>query len=197
MLLNNFKPLLSFYHGSTFKDVLGNTVNKGDILSKHGATQGSNDHYITGSTLAYNYNATTASNSFTDEQTSYNWNSVVYNPDSLENWENGFTIFVGSGTTAATVTDFKLETPLTLDVLSAACYHNSNEKTVVQRTFKNVAGSSVTVNEIGCYLFRDNYQSTTPIILIGRTVLTTPVTISDGDMYTFQYEIDMSGITLG
>ena len=197
MLLNNFKPLLSFYHGSTFKDVLGNTVNKGDMLAGHTAVSSNNNHYLTGSTLAYNYDATTASNTFTDEQTSYNWTGVAFTSNANDIWENGFTIFVGSGTTAAAATDFKLETPLTLDVLSAACYHNANEKTVVQRTFKNTTGSSVTVNEVGCYLFRNTYNGTNPVILIGRTVLTTPVIIPDGDMYTFQYEINLSGITLG
>lgn len=207
MILDNFKPLISFYPTGTFKNVLGNTVNKTDFLGAQGGDSSSygqaiNGHYRTGSNLQYNYNTTTGSNTYIDEQTSYKWTGIVrsnvtYNLQNYpEYWANGFTLFVGSGTTAPTTQDYKLQTPLTLDVVSASCIPQENEKVSVIRTFQNNTGADVTVNEVGCYLFK-HYNDITPVVMIGRKVLDSGIVIPAGDIYTFTYIIDMSNITLG
>lgn len=199
MILDNFKPLISFRTTGTFKNVLGNNVNKSDMLAGQQNNNIYNSHENKGSNLQYNYSATTASNSYTNEQTSYNWNYVVkYSGSGSEpqHWGNGFTLFVGSGTTAPTAQDYKLETPLTLDVVSASCVAQDNEKVSVIRTFQNNTESDVTVNEVGCYLFIIK-GADTPVVMIGRKVLESGITIPSGDIYTFTYVIDMSNITLG
>jgi hypothetical protein len=207
MLLNNFKPLIEFFAESTFVNVLGETVYKDTVLGGQQA-QGNviaMGHNYNASVLCYNYNATTGSNSYTDEQTTYNWSGVtnprIGNVSSgvYDTRYNGFVLFVGTGNTAVTANDYKLDTPVELDVTSASCIHTENNKTYVARTFQNNTGSPVTINEIGCYLFASqmeaNLSDNHPIVLIGRRVLQTPVTMANGDMYTFTYIIDMDNVT--
>ena len=132
--------------------------------------------------------------------TSYNWNMVVSTavdstvapiPNLLY---NGFVLFVGDGITEPAATDYKLTNAIELDVASASCIHNANGKTYVARTFTNNTGADVTIKELGCYLFASNVAGKNatpiPIVMIGRTVLDTPVTIANGDSQTFTYVIE-------
>lgn len=214
MLVNNFKPLLFFGNNlGTFKNVLGNDVSVKDFLGKltltdtrmYGASDNYmniiNNHTLWGISRSFNYDITTSTNSCTDEQTTYGWQSVVigvtgYN---LPMQECGFTMFVGTGNTAVTASDYKLDTPLTLDVLSASCIQNSDGTVEVQRTFKNNTGNDVVIKEKGLYVFSGKgtttFNAPVPIVMIGRKVLDAPVTIPDGGVYTFTTTIDMSQIT--
>lgn len=72
------------------------------------------------------------------------------------------------------------------------------------RIFQNITGSEVTIKEIGLYLFRSNccaYENylmpagNVPIVMLGRKVLETPITLADGECYTFSYTIDMNKIS--
>ena len=212
MLTNNYKTLLSFDKSGTFKDVTNTAVDIKDFLGGQGYNATSadnnnnnanvkNNHEWRASVSRFNYDATNTTNSFTDEQTSYKWLQVINgsgsgNPKYVSLTYNGFVLFVGTGDTAAAATDIKLATPVTLDVTSASCTHNANGKTYVQRTFTNNTGADVTVKEIGCYVFKsvascgESYCPTTPLVMIGRTVLETPVTIANGDSQTFTYVIN-------
>lgn len=213
MLTNNYKTIFSWNKGATFKDVKNNTVSMKDFLGGQGGgsatsadnTAGnakvSNNHEWRGSTSSFNYDATTGSNTYTDEQTAYNWLGVTNSSNQSGATVavcliyNGFILFVGTGDTAPAVTDYKLATPATLDVTSASCTHNTNGKTYVQRTFQNNTGADVTIKELGCYIFKSvaNQLSSTPstnAVMIGRTVLETPVTIANGDSQTFTYVIN-------
>lgn len=198
MILNNFKPLVSFMITGDFKNVLGSIVDKSTVLAGQSAGYITNGHYYTSSNLQYSYTTNTGTNNFTDEQTTYSWIGVVRTQGSanVADMLNGFVLFVGSGNTAVTVSDYKLASPLTLNAISASCTP-LNEKMFVQRTFLNNSANNVTVNEVGCYVFTTKQDGNKiPIVMIGRKVLDNPVTIPVGETYTFTYVLDMSNITL-
>lgn len=240
MLTNNFRPLLSFYSGSSFKDVMGNNVPKVEFLggnslngrttvydtddytawnmSSGNRTWANNNHEYRGSTLNYNYNATTGTNSFTQEKTKYNWRGVVSkgevtsgNTDAANGIFNGFVLFVGDnnddqsliGEEAAS-TDWQLRHSVELAVTDASCIHTSFEKTYVSRTFENNTQEDVAISEIGCYVFKCKFcngaevnNPSSYIVMIGRKILNTPVIIPVGEQRTFTYIIDMSKISFG
>ena len=211
MLLNNFRPLIDFYGYSTFKNVLGDTVNKKDFIAGNyyqGSTPNNTGRNGESSNSRYDYNTTSETNNCTQETEKYSWIKIVdiisnnidtSNVSNVGQRKNGFVIFVGSDDTPATVEDYKLGNALTLDVLSASCTHTDANRTFVQRTFQNNTENSVVVREIGCYVFAQNPSSDSskrfPLVMIGHKILDTPVTIAVGDVYTFTYKIDMSSIT--
>ena len=203
MLLNNFKLLFQFYPDSTFVNVLGETVNKGSILAGQPDTDRFNGHACHASNLLYNYNPNMGSNGYINEQAKYPWTGITGGrcENSLYGRYNGFILFVGSGDTPPTPDDYKLENAVELGVLTASCIHYANGRTIVSREFFNNKGEDVTIKEIGCYLFATNSWSNSvnsseyiPIVMIGRKVLKNPVTILTGELYTFNYTIDMSQI---
>ena len=223
MLTNNYKTLFSFNKNKTFKNVLGNTVDIKTVLGGQGfcgrtanydtgtyssVTVGTgrtwvvNNHEYRASVSSFNYDSTNATNSFTEETTTYTWAGVACTTITNTNqndyaclYYNGFVLFVGDGTTEPAETDYKLANAVKLDVTGASCTHNANGKTYVTRSFTNNTGADVTVKELGCYIFCCNAGShpsynATPIVMIGRTVLDTPVTIANGDSQTFTYVIN-------
>lgn len=216
MLVNNFRPLISFYADSDFKDVLGNTIAKknylsGQLISSSSSSDVSkvNGHNYLGSCLNYNYNITPNTNSFTKEKEYYNWENVVATDRSStvkdNNYAysryNGMVLFVGTGDTPVTAEDYCLAEAKELSVTGASCVHSSNEKTAITRTFVNETGEDVTIKEVGAYIFFTGYGNTGngsynyPVVMIGRKVLDEPVTMAVGDSYTFTYIIDMSNIS--
>ena len=201
MLVNNFKSLIEFYPDTTLVNVLGNNVSKKDLLYSSGAVNTSalrNNYTPQGQALSYNYSTTTATNSYTKEKTSYQWADVlnVQNGGISQIYYNGLVIFVGTGDTPVTSNDYCLDNAVELAVTAASCTHTENNKTYISRTFQNNTGSSVTITEIGCYVFRCHAtgQNKLDIVMIGRRVLQSPVTIADGDMYNFHYVIDMDTV---
>lgn len=212
MLLNNFKPLVDFYEDTPMVNVLGDTVYKYHIMKGSNAQGNYNEHHnhaTYSNNLTYDYETNPNTNSFTDELELYNWTRIVgitgsdtSSDNNRDARENGFVIFVGSGDTAVTAADYCLDSALELAVLDASCYHNEYQRTEVRRTFQNNTVNAVTINEVGLYVFTQNNLNfepgdtrNFPLIMIGRRVLETPVTLQVGDSYTFTYVIDMSNIT--
>lgn len=217
MLVKNFKPLLYFGNNlGTFKNVLGEEVNAKNYLDKltvndnyvYSTTTGAalNGHTLYGTARSFDYTITTATNSFTDELTTYNWNNVVMGTTSdqyvtFDLQASGFVIFVGTGDTPVTAEDYKLDAPISLNVMNASCIQNSDGTVVITRTFTNNTSNEVVIKEKGLYIFSNKYNPTrpathaTPIVMIGRKVLDTPVTIPVGASYAFTTIIDMSQIT--
>ena len=192
MLVNNFKPLLWFGWQGTFKNVLGNTVNLSGYMPGITSNNVRNAYQYRG-LRSFNYNYTSTTNSFTAEQTTYAWADITqYSTGSSEPQlcSTGFVLFVGTGDTAVTADDYKLDTPITLAVTGAGCYHKADGTTVITRTFQNNTESEVTIKELGLYMFRCSGTST-PIVMLGRKVLTTPVVIPVGASYTFTWTIDL------
>ncbi len=213
MLLNNFKPLISFYNGAKFVNVLGAEVAKTTILCGNSNSNtnlsGTNSHNYGGSTLSYNYTTTAAANNFTKEQTTYNWLGVVGvsassgNPNYISARFNGFVLFIGTGNKEVQADDYCLDNAIELKVTASSCYHNADEKTIVSRSFYNNTEEDVEIKEIGLYFFMSpcgcvsNYTSSfvQPIVMVGRKVFETPITIQKGEQYTFNYTIDMSQVS--
>ncbi len=196
MLLNNFKLLFQFYPDSTFVNVLGDTVYKGNILAGQYDTDRFNGHACHASNLLYNYNPNMGSNGYINEQAKYPWTGITGGrcENSTYGRYNGFVLFVGSGDTPPTPDDYKLENAAELKVLTASCIHYANGRTIVSREFFNNTDENVTIKEIGCYIFA-NTSPNQPLVMIARKVLPTPVVIPEGQNYTFTYTIDTSQIS--
>lgn len=201
MLLNNFKPLLLFTdENSYFTNVKGNSVDIKDILqaSRSDYIIAAAQHNVEGVVRSFDYTTTSGTNSYTDEQTSYKWTAIISNVQSTDKGVryNGFVLFVGSGNTAVTADDYKLDTALNLTVTAASCACNGDGKILVSRTFKNTTGSDVTIKELGLYLFAECAEGyEIPVIMLGRKVLSTPLVIPNGEQRTFEYVIDMNHIS--
>ena len=228
MLTKNFRNLLSFYLDNDYKDVLGQT-RKGYTIFGGIGTNSQYDTTVTGGGLnlingyefrgtnrSFNYGSNTATNSFTNEQTTYRWNNVLANQSTsgtrnlyTNQIANGFVLFVGTNNnnenenigTTASENDYCLNKAVELSVTSASCTSLSSSKTYVSRTFANNTENDVEIKEIGCYIFTEFCKDTDvqpyslPIVMIGRKVLTSPVTIPVGEQRTFTYVIDMSAIS--
>lgn len=210
MLLDNFKPLLFFGGGGTFVDVTGATVNLSFAINGETIQSGSNvtnNHINIGVSRSFNYNTTTATNSCIDEQDAYWWDGVVNTTSSFSSardmQSNGFVLFVGTGDTAVASQDYCLDTPIGLTPIAAYCLTPASGIVTTSRTFENSTANDVTIKEVGLYLFRTGsylnyggpYTPTFHVIMIGRKVLDTPVTIPVGEARTFEYTIDMNHIT--
>lgn len=99
----------------------------------------------------------------------------------------GLFLRVGSGLTAPTLDDYKLENELALTQISNTVLHGCDDYIkYITTTFKNDTDNIITVNEIGLYT-----QNTTTrrSALLGR-ILCSPVTIGIGETYTFSYIIE-------
>jgi hypothetical protein len=101
---------------------------------------------------------------------------------------------LGTGTTAPTADDYRLESPITTNLScdSVSVSRTSLIKTYTA-TFTNSGSSDITVTEVGfmIYIFY-NYSSTTENsdhFLMDRTVLETPITIPAGESRTVTYEL--------
>jgi hypothetical protein len=101
---------------------------------------------------------------------------------------------LGTGTTAPTADDYRLESPITTNLScdSVSVSRTSLIKTYTA-TFTNSGSSDITVTEVGfmIYIFY-NYSTTTENsdhFLMDRTVLETPITIPAGESRTVTYEL--------
>ena len=101
-------------------------------------------------------------------------------------------IVLGSGSTPATIEDYKMENYITPAQLT-----RSNEsislpdgtfKVVITLTVTNNNAEPITVSEVGTYM--QGYTTGYPAILLTRTVLDNPVVLNQGDSKTFTVEVD-------
>lgn len=200
MLLNNFRPLLFFGNGGTFVNVLGDTVDLSSVLTKTQDSGSLNNHACIGVARSFDYTTNIGSNSYTEEQTLYTWLGITssMNTRDQQYYRNGFVIFIGTGDTAVTASDYCLDSALNIDVAGAGCTTADTGIVTTTRTFENNTGNDVEIKEMGLYLFTpvgEGAQYMKPIIMIGRKVLTNPVTIPVGEQRTFEYVIHMENIT--
>ena len=106
---------------------------------------------------------------------------------------NGY-LMLGTGTTAPTVDNYCLESPITTNLScdSVSVSRTSLIKTYTA-TFTNSGSSDITVTEVGFIVYM-NYQLSGDAekadnFLIDRTVLDTPVIIPAGESRTVTYEL--------
>ena len=106
---------------------------------------------------------------------------------------NKISIVVGSGDVAPTYDDYKMGNPLNLSTVTQSYSTNGGVMTFV-KTFKNDSGSEVTVKEVG--LFGNPYDYPNCVVLT-RTVLSSPVTIANGETKTFTVVVDWNKFSEG
>ena len=103
-------------------------------------------------------------------------------------------VIIGSGTTPPSNDDYKLESEYTDSEFS----YGSNSISLTEedgylvlriaRMFTNVSGSSKTISEVGlgcCSRASDQY----PMFLLARDVLSSPITVEDGEQVIIRYKI--------
>lgn len=91
----------------------------------------------------------------------------------------------GSGKTPPTEDDYKMENRITLTFVSAS-QSNGDDNFIKSftGTYINNTGSQVSISELGLCLVSD-----TKVILLARIVLSSTVTIEQGEIYAFNYTI--------
>ncbi len=104
-------------------------------------------------------------------------------------------VVIGSGTTPPTNDDYKLESQYDTSVF----LHSSTSITITDeegyvvlriiRTFTNVSGSPQTIGEVGLICRTSTHEVTNALILIARDVLSTPITVNDGESALIRYVI--------
>ena len=204
MLLDNFRPLIYFGTplDTVFKDTNGDIRTAQSVVSSATPSNVSdlrNSHSYKAVVRSFDYTATAASNSYTDELAQYSWNNMlIYHGGSTTPPDvkcySGFILFVGTGDTPVESSDYKLDSRIVLDVLGASCTQSPNGVVTVMRNFANNTGSDVLIKEVGLYMFMQSTIASYPV-MIGRKVLLTPVSILNGDSRTFEYTIDMRQIS--
>lgn len=153
------------------------------------------------------YASTSNCSSYTDETTAASYNltytSSFSSSSSYYYCQPASFIFVGTGTTEAALTDYCLaENCTTLTGTYAECTVSDNVWNTA-RTFKNETDDDITITEMGLYFVRTGNSSSAltyvyskfPPVLAARNVLSTPVTISSGETYTFTYILNTSNLS--
>lgn len=117
----------------------------------------------------------TNGNNFAGSQTSY-----ANRPD----------VVIGAGDTPPQLSDYNLESPLSLTVTMRSWTVSSDTQRLLSSVtvYRNDTDSPVTVKEVGFQMF---FGSSYPQVLIARSILDTPVTINPGESYAFTYSIEI------
>lgn len=186
MFTNNFRKLL-------FKYVFGANTTNGNSEPPDSYSSKPTLISISGSSCYFD-----ANNSFSLQDI---WRSAINALSTLDtiptNSQNsrGY-ILLGTGTTAPTADDYRLESQITTNLScdSVSVSRNTTVKTYTA-TFSNSGTSDMTVTEIGyalrmCYYIRSTSDTYTyDNFLMDRTVLDTPVTIPAGESRTITYTL--------
>jgi len=112
-------------------------------------------------------------------------------------------IVVGTGTSANTTTTYALSTKIANGTGSGQLQYGAmtvNDVVasgntlyfLMTRTFTNISGASITVNEVGIQCKCYAAGASTHTLLLARDVLTNGVTIPNGGSATFQYTISIT-----
>lgn len=110
-------------------------------------------------------------------------------------------VVVGTGTTAVTASDYKLETQIVegtgtgqlshqADTPSSLSVSDPNVSFTIHRDFLNQSGATITVNEEGLYLY--GYDAAVRIMCVIRDVETTGVAVADGENLRVTYTLQTS-----
>jgi len=110
--------------------------------------------------------------------------------------DTGVAIVCGTGDTAPTASDYKLENMIdmsgVLSYLSGEIVASTNPKTLysVTQTYQNISSSPVTVSEIGILAGLGYDWQNSVFTLLTRDVLSTPVVIPANATYSFNVSIN-------
>lgn len=139
---------------------------------------------------------TQSENFFCTHGGGHGWARADYRHVQVEN----LGIVVGSGTTAVTPTDTKLETKIAHGKSAGQLLYLGNAlyPVVVSppdayvdlvRFFENQSGGNITINEVGIYALGSQYYYG---FCICRDVLTSAVTVANGELLKVRYRIKVS-----
>ena len=123
-------------------------------------------------------------------RTSRAMNNYIYSADT------GVAIVCGTGGTAPTASDYKLENMIdmsgVLSYLSGEIVASTNPKTLysVTQTYQNISSSPVTVSEIGILAGLGYDWQNSVFTLLTRDVLSTPVVIPANATYSFNVSVN-------
>ena len=110
--------------------------------------------------------------------------------------DTGVSIICGTGGTAPTASDYKLENMIdmagVLSYLSGEIVASTNPKTLysVTQTYQNISSSPVTVSEIGILAGLSYDWQNSVFTLLTRDVLSTPVVIPANATYSFNVSVN-------
>ena len=111
--------------------------------------------------------------------------------------DSGYGILVGTGTTAVTNIDYKMETKIAHGVGAGQLDYGAHSRTaaqvvganvdlIISRTFYNGSGNSITVNEIGIQCQTVGPAGGAYSFLLARDIIT-PVAVANAQTLTVQY----------
>ena len=108
-------------------------------------------------------------------------------------------IVLGTGTTAAAATDYRIETPitsgLTVTITYAQGLDNGNPYLEYTLNIANTSGSSVTISEIAynqtvtCTTTAGSTSTTNKVLCLDHTLLSSAVTIANGASAAIKYRL--------
>lgn len=171
MWTNNMKKLISYMFGTTANGTFRPILTSGEEYTSN-----------TFSSVPYGQNSSTTTTSTIQDENA-NAGNATYGK---------FGLLVGTGVTEPTVDDYKLANQVVLTHVSFQCTNSSGTLLpTVTHTMTNNTGSTLVITEIGLYI--GVYNGSKPCLL-GRKLLETPVTMENGQSYTFQYNIDLRNL---
>lgn len=102
-----------------------------------------------------------------------------------------FSLFCGQGTTAATPSDYTLETPVVLTCQDITNTFDDNYGELITFTLQNTSTEAYTISEICLAIM----MSSGKYIVLNRKLLPTPVVMEPNDSYVFTYTINTSNLS--
>lgn len=154
---------------------------------------------------SYNYNfidisgTSTNLNNNTSGITSFSQFEAMNAPQN----NNSYGIVVGTGTTPPTPSDYKLESQITNGTgedqlgygsmsFSTITLSGNTSSISISRTFSNNSGATITITEVGIIISLLNSNSTQDYVLIAHDLLSSAISVSNGNTLTINYTISIT-----
>lgn len=103
-------------------------------------------------------------------------------------------IYLGTGTTTPTSSDYTLEAPVTLRYLEADLTLDNNNNGLITATYQNNTTETYTITEI-CLCANFRKYTSFYNVMFNRKLLPTPVVMEPNDSYVFTYTINTSNLS--
>lgn len=175
----------------------------GKFICREGASGEYADRFIVGSStnpFQYNENHRTVTDANLLLKNNSDVDSVALNSNDSYSFCH-YTLLLGTGTTAPTVDDYKLVNCETRYVRKQESMYFDSKNLQCQISMIIQPTDTLTIKEIGCYARCFSGYPNDPInaninclSLIDRKVLTEPLVITAGSIYTVTYTIDFRNI---
>jgi hypothetical protein len=174
------------------------------VLNNFGAAMSDAMHYMSGTNHTKTYKLWNLSNNDPIDRTAQLINpTVLRTPRAWYNYswsaDTGVQIVLGSGDTAVTEDDYKLDTMIdptaaTLEYISGEVPVISSAKTIyhINNTLRNASANTLTIREIGLTARLAYSWQSNEAILLAREVLSTPVTMQPNQVLNFAITVNLN-----